>query len=328
MCAVASKLGYEGIELACWGDHFDVGRALNEDNYCGEHWRVLREHGLGCFAIASHLVGQAVCDRIDERHEAILPPAVWGDGDPEGVRKRAADEMKDTARAARRFFDKAPDDFRERLDASGPRVVTGFTGSSIWHLLYAFPPLRPGDLDAGYEDFANRWKEILSVFDEEDMCFALEAHPTEIAFDITSARRTLSAIGGHPRFGFNFDPSHFGYQGVDYLGFLREFGDKIFHVHVKDVWWSDRPMATGVFGGHRDFGEDGRYWDFRSPGRGRIDFEGILRILNHIGYTGPLSVEWEDPMMDREYGATEAARFVNALQFPRSGQAFDAAFES
>ena len=327
MCATAKRLGYEGIELACWGDHFDVQKALQEDGYCRDHWATLREHDLGCFAIASHLVGQAICDRIDERHQSILPEHVWGDGDPEGVRQRAAAEMKDTARAVRRFFDSAPDDIRPRLDSVGRRVVTGFTGSSIWHMLYAFPPLRPGAIEAGYEDFAARWLPILNVFDEEGVCFALEAHPTEIAFDITSARRAVAAIDHHPRFGFNFDPSHFGYQGVDYLGFLREFGDHIFHVHMKDVWWSDRPMATGVFGGHRDFGEDGRFWDFRSPGRGKVDFEGIIRVLTHIGYRGPLSVEWEDPMMEREHGAAEAARFVKALQFPRSAQAFDAAFE-
>ena len=114
--------------------------------------------------------------------------------------------------------------------------------------------------------------------------------------------------------------------GVDYLGFLREFGDRVFNVHVKDVWWSDAPAEAGVFGGHADFGADGRFWDFRSPGRGKIDFEGIVRLLNHAGYEGPLSVEWEDAAMDREHGATEAAAFVRRLDFPRSDIAFDAAF--
>ncbi|MEZ6197437.1 MAG: sugar phosphate isomerase/epimerase [Planctomycetota bacterium] len=325
MCRKAKAFGYDGLELACWGDHFEVQRALAEDDYCERLWDTLGAHELVCFAVSNHLVGQAVCDLIDERHRSILPPAVWGDGDPEGVRRRAGVEMMDTARAARRFFDAAPAEIKALQAEVGLRV-NGFTGSSIWHMAYSFPPVTREMLAAGFRDFAERWTPIMDVFEEVDLNFGLEVHPTEIAFDIASLHRALEAIGWHPRFGVNFDPSHFGYQGVDYLGFLREFHQRIFHVHVKDVWWDERPGRAGVFGGHTDFGADGRYWDFRSPGRGNIDFEGIIRILNHIGYRGPLSVEWEDPMMDREHGATEAADFVRDLDFPPSDRAFDAAF--
>ncbi len=322
----AAGFGYDGLELACWGDHFDVLRAAVDDAYCKDRWELLQDHKLGAFAISTHLVGQAVCDRIDERHQAILPEHVWGDGDPEGVRRRAAEELVLTARAARRFFDAAPQFVRDHLTRTGRTVVNGFTGSSIWHLLYAFPPPTPGQIQAGFDDFAARWRPILDAFGDNDVCFALEVHPTEIAFDITSTRRALDAIGHHPRFGFNFDPSHLGYQGVDYIGFIREFGARIFNCHVKDVWWSDAPSEAGTFGGHTDFGDEGRSWDFRSPGRGRVDFEGLIRALNHAGYGGPLTVEWEDPMMDREHGARESAAFVRSLDFARSDRAFDAAF--
>jgi sugar phosphate isomerase/epimerase len=325
LAAKAKSFGYDGLELACWGDHFDVPRALAEDDYCAKKWELLQDVGLGCWAISTHLVGQAVCDPIDERHESILPDYVWGDGEPEGVRQRAAKEMIDTARAARKLFDAAPEAVRARLAQTGRTVVNGFTGSPIWHLLYSFPPVTQDRISAGYADFAERWKPILAAFEKSDVCFALEVHPTEIAFDIATTRRTLEALpSGH--FGFNFDPSHLGYQGVDYLAFLREFGHKVFNVHVKDVWWSEGGTEIGVFGGHSEFGQDGRFWDFRSPGRGRVDFEGIVRLLGHADYQGPLTVEWEDPMMDREHGATEAAAFVRALDFPRSQVAFDAAF--
>ena len=96
---------------------------------------------------------------------------------------------------------------------------------------------------------------------------------------------------------------------------------------MKDVYWSDQPKPCGVFGGHIGFGDHRRFWDFRSPGRGSIDFEEILRALNDIGYSGPLSVEWEDSGMDREHGAAESAEFVRALDFEPSDIAFDAAFE-
>ncbi len=206
-------------------------------------------------------------------------------------------------------------------------VVNGFTGSSIWHLLYSFPPVDPKTIQQGFDDFAIRWKPILDQFQDAGVGFALEVHPTEIAFDIASTERALEAIDNHPAFGFNYDPSHLGYQGVDYVEFIRRFAKKIFHVHMKDVWWSPVGTEAGVFGGHTDFGDDRRAWDFRSLGRGQIDFEEIIRQLNRIGYKGPLSVEWEDIGMDREHGAAEACDFVRAVDFPPSDVAFDRAFD-
>ena len=100
----------------------------------------------------------------------------------------------------------------------------------------------------------------------------------------------------------------------------------IYHVHMKDVWWSDKATEAGIFGGHTEFGDQRRHWDFRSLGRGSIDFEEIIRALNRVGYNGPLSVEWEDIGMDREHGAAEACEFVKSIDFEPSNVAFDAAF--
>jgi sugar phosphate isomerase/epimerase len=311
LAAKAGAWGYDGLELACWGDHFDVERALAEDGYCDERRALLARHGLRVFAISNHLVGQAVCDRIDERHQGIVPPRVWGDGDAAGVQRRAAEEMMRTARAAARL---------------GVPVVNGFTGSSIWHLLYSFPPVTPAMIDAGFRDFADRWRPILDAFAEAGVRFALEVHPTEIAFDIASAERALAAVDGHAAFGFNFDPSHFAYQGVDYVAFVERFGDRIAHAHMKDVWWAFAPGRSGVFGGHLDFGHPDRGWDFRSIGHGRVRFGEVIRALNRVGYAGPLSVEWEDAGMDREFGAREACARIRAADFAPSALAFDAAF--
>lgn len=318
---LVKKMGYDGVELACWGDHFELSRALAEDDYVAELWEKLQANDLSCYAISNHLVGQAVCDLIDERHQAILSPNIWGDGDPEGVRQRAAEEMKNTARAARKFFDARPDD-----SVIHP-VVNGFTGSSIWHALYAFPPTSQEYLDNGYKDFADRWTPILDVFEEVDVNFALEVHPTEIAFDTASAERALAAVNNHKRFGFNYDPSHLGYQGVDYIKFIRNFPDRIYHVHMKDAWWGHGDGSVGVFGGHTDFTDARRFWDFRSLGHGDIKFEDIIVALNDIGYTGPLSIEWEDGRMDRVHGGTEAAAFTRKVDFKPNALAFDAAFD-
>jgi sugar phosphate isomerase/epimerase len=320
---LVKKMGYDGVELACWGDHFEVDRALAEPDYVKKKWALLAKHGLKCFAISMHLVGQAVCDLIDERHQAILPADVWGDGKPEGVRQRAAEKMKATTRAARKFFNAQPG---RKAGDNSPAIVNGFTGSSIWHAVYAFPPTNQEFLNKGFADFAKRWLPILDVFEKENVNFALEVHPTEIAFDIASAQRALAAVKNHPRFGFNYDPSHLGYQGVDYVKFIREFGDRIFHAHMKDVWWGHGDGTVGVFGGHTDFTDPRRFWDFRSLGHGDIKFEDIIVALNDVGYRGPLSVEWEDGRMDRVHGATESCAFVRKLDFTPNAAAFDAAF--
>ena len=307
----AKSFGYDGLELACWGDHFDVFKA-RQQSYCDERHALLAKHGLKTWAISSHLVGQAICDNIDERHKAILPARVWGDGKKKDVQKRAAEEMIRAAQAAKKM---------------GLSVVNGFTGSKIWSLLYSFPPVSDAQIEDGYADFAKRWNPILDEFKKAGVRFALEVHPTEIAFDIVSAERALKALNNRPEFGFNYDPSHLGYQGVDYVRFIQKFGERIYHAHMKDVYWSSTLTEAGVFGGHTKFGDPRRFWEFRSLGRGTIKFEEILRALNQVNYQGPLSVEWEDIGMDREHGAAEAAAFLRKLDFAPSKVAFDAAFE-
>ncbi len=333
-CKKARSFGYDGVELACWGDHFEVRKALDGKagaTYLKKKWLTLHKHDLRCFALSAHLVGQAVCDRIDARHKEILPPYIWGDGDPEGVRQRAAEELKLTAIACRKFFEAAPRPIRDQLKQWGgdgmALTVNGFTGSPIWHLVYSFPPVLPGQIEGGYHEFAERFTPVLDVFEENGVRFALEVHPTEIAFDIVSAQRALDALLDRASFGFNFDPSHFVYQGVDYIQFIREFGKRIFHVHMKDAWHSSTPRRSGTFGSHLPFGDAQRNWEFRSLGRGSVNFEEIIRALNFAGYHGPLSCEWEDQNMDREHGAAEAAAFLRRLDFARSAIVFDAQFD-
>ncbi len=321
LCGKAKAFGYDGLELATWGDHFDVAAALADPGYVKGRWEILSRHGLKCYAISAHLVGQAVCDPIDGRHKAILPPEVWGDGDPEGVRQRSAKRLADTAVACRRFIDAAP------TPTGFPAVVTGFTGSSVWHSLYAFPPTSQAYWQAGFDDFARRFGPVLDTFEQQDVNFALEVHPTEIAFDTATAARAVEAVKGHKRFGFNFDPSHLVYQHVDYVKFIRTFPARIYHVHMKDAWFAKGDGTVGVFGGMTTFADPRRYWDFRSLGHGSVNFEDVIVALNDVGYAGPLSVEWEDSRMDREHGAAEAAAFVKRIDFPPSRIAFDAQFD-
>jgi len=310
LCKKAKDFGFDGLELACWGDHFEVDKALSDDSYCAKKRDLLERHDLKLYSISAHLVGQAVCDNIDARHKGILPDYVWGDGDPEGVNQRAIEEMKNTARAAKQF---------------GVDVVNGFTGSKIWPLVYDFPPIPQEMIDAGYQNFADSWNDILDVFQECGVKFALEVHPGEIAFDIYSAEKALDVLDNREEFGFNFDPSHLIWQGVDPVEFIRYFPNRIYHAHMKDasVTLNGR---TGILASHLRFGDPRRGWDFRSVGRGGVRFEEIIRALNVINYQGPLSIEWEDTGMDRDAGAREACQFVKNVDFESSNVAFDAAF--
>lgn len=304
----AASWGYDGLELACWGDHFDVARAAQDVEYCNSRHELLAKYGLKCWAISNHLVGQLVLDNNDSRTDDWVPAEIRGDA--EKKRQWAIEEMKRTARAAKNL---------------GVKVVNGFTGSPIWHLIYSFPPVTPQEIEAGFQKLADLWNPILDVFDECGVRFGLEVHPTEIAFDIVTAQRAVEALGGRKAFGFNFDPSHLHWQFVDPVRFIYEFRDRIYHVHMKDAA-RQLDGRSGILGSHLNFGDPDRGWDFRSLGHGGVDFEEIIRALNHISYEGPLSVEWEDSGMDREHGAREACEFVKRVDFKPSTRAFDAAF--
>jgi len=302
--------GYDGLELVCRGGYIDAQRAATDLEYCQARLELLARAGLKTWALSNHAAGHLVCDPNDDSRTDVLAPRELA-GQAEQKRTWAIEAMKQTARAARNL---------------GVKVVTGFTGSPIWHLLYRFPPVPEEWICDGFARFAALWNPILDVFDECGVRFALEVHPAQIAFDGVTAQRALEAVGHRPAFGFNFDPSHLIWQAVDPVRFLRQFADRIYHVHIKDA--AIRPDGLGgILGSHLRFGDPQRAWDFRSPGRGDVPFEDILRTLNHIGYQGPLSVEWEDSGMEREQGAREALEFVRRLDASPSARAFDAAFE-
>jgi len=309
---LAASWGYDGLEIACWGDHLDPNRGAVDDEYLRQKRAVLNKYGLKVYAISNHLKGQAVCDDpIDRRHRDILPDSIWGDGDPEGVRQRAAEEMKNTARTAARL---------------GVDTVVGFTGSAIWKYVAMFPPVSQDLVDAGYQDFADRWNPILDVFDEVGVRFAHEVHPSEIAYDYWTTRRTLEAIDHRPTFGLNWDPSHFVWQDLDPVGFILEFADRIYHVDCKDVKLNVGNGRNGRLGSHLAWADLRRGWDFVSTGHGDVPWEKSFRALNSIGYDGPISVEWEDAGMDRLLGAPEALAFVQSKLFDAPTAAFDSAF--
>ena len=312
LCKLAQKCGYDGLEVATFGGYLDIEKAAEDKAYCDALKAKMAKYGLKLWAISNHFAGQLVCDpNNDSRSDGFGMVPKKCNGKPEAKREWAVESMKASAKAAKNL---------------GISVVNGFTGSSIWHMLYSFPPVSDKMVDDGFKYFAKMWNPILDEFDKYGIKFALEVHPTEIAFDLYTAKKALEAIDYRPAFGFNFDPSHLLWQGMDPAQFIREFPDRIYHVHIKDSKVT-LDGKTGILSSHINFGQPNRGWDFRSPGHGGVNFEEIIRELNRIGYQGPLSVEWEDSGMNREYGAKDACAFVRKIDFPASDIAFDAAFE-
>lgn len=305
ICKKASEWGYDGLEIACWGDHMVPQKGASDMNYINEKLAILKKYNLQCHALGAHLAGQCVGDDWDERLDSFAPDACKGD--PAAIRNWAIQEMINTAKAAKNM---------------GCYVVTGFLGSPIWKYLYSFPPTTDEMIEAGYQKIVDLWTPIFDEFDAAGIQFALEVHPTEIAYDYYTTCKLFEVFDRRPTLGINFDPSHLVWQGMEPHVFISDFPDRIYHVHMKDAAVT-LDGRTGIIGSHLPFGDLRRGWNFRSLGHGDVNFEEIIRNLNAIGYTGPLSVEWEDNGMDREFGAAESVDFVKSINFAPSDIAFD-----
>lgn len=310
ICKLAKEMGYDGLEMACWGNQLDPVRAAKDDAYVAEVKAILKKYDMKVEALAAHIIGQCVGDYNDPRLNNFAPAELADQ--PDAIRAWGIETMKCCAVAARKM---------------GAYVVTGFTGSSIWKYLYSFPQTTEEMIENGFQEIYDLWVPILDVFKENGIQFAHEVHPGEIAFDYYSTKRLLEKFADRPEFGLNFDPSHLLWQGVNPTIFLEDFIDRVYHVHMKDaaVTLNGR---SGLLGSHIDFGDLRRGWNFRSLGHGGVNFEDIIRVLNAYNYQGPLSVEWEDSGMERVAGATEAAAFVRKIDFKASDVKFDDAISN
>jgi sugar phosphate isomerase/epimerase len=310
MCATAAKMGYEGLELATWGNHINAKRAAEDMDYVKEIKASLARYNLEAWAISAHLSGQLVGDILDARHNGFAPSSVANQ--PEKMRAWAFEEVKNTIHAAKNL---------------GIKIITGFMGSTIWPYWYSFPQTSQQMVDEGFAEIVKRWTPLFDEMDKHGIVFALEVHPTEIAFDYYSFVKLLEAFKGRKTLGMNFDPSHLLWQGMKPHLMIRELPDRVYHVHLKDAAVTLDGL-NGILGSHLEFGDPKRGWNFRSLGRGHVDFEAIIRELNAIGYEGPLSVEWEDSGMERIRGGTEACAFARNVNINANQGAFDAAMKN
>lgn len=310
MCKKAAEMGYEGLELATWGNHVDSTKAASDLSYVASIKKDLADNGLNAWAISTHLCGQLVGDKYDERHYGFAPSEFAGK--PDETRQWAIKYTMDTIKAANNL---------------GIKILTGFMGSPIWNYWYSFPQTTQSMVDDGFRRIAQLWTPIFDEMDKYGIKYALEVHPTEIAFDYYSFVRLLEAFDYRETLGMNFDPSHLLWQGLKPHLMIRALPERVYHVHIKDAAVTLDGL-TGILGSHIEFGSPKRGWNFRSVGRGQVDFEAIIRELNDIGYDGPLSVEWEDSGMERFAGGAEAAQFVKRVNISPSTGAFDDALKA
>ncbi|HVI41118.1 MAG TPA: sugar phosphate isomerase/epimerase, partial [Anaerovoracaceae bacterium] len=230
LCAKMNEMGYQSIELACLGDHFNVREAATNKKYCEEKLDLLERYGIECKVIAGHLIGQCVGDLYDPRLDNFAPPELAGNS--QAIREWAVEEMKLLARAASNM---------------GVQVVSFFTGSPIWRYLYSFPQATPEMIEAGYDEIVKLWAPIMDEYDKYNVKLALEVHPTEIAFDYYTTERLLKKFNNRETLGITFDPSHLTWQNVNPVIFLRDFMLRVYNVHMKDVKLN-RDGKAGILG--------------------------------------------------------------------------------
>jgi sugar phosphate isomerase/epimerase len=290
-----SSLGYEAVELAAWKSsaHLDIDRTIEDKGYAKALIELLKHHNLEISAISNHLEGQLVLGSLDETTDEWSPSPK-----PDDKIKYAISRLKRTAQSANEL---------------GVRTVVGFSGSNVWDKWYSWPPGNEKKYEQGWDIFAERFNEILNTFSTYGVRFAMEVHPTEIAYNIETAARAVEALGNRKEFGFNFDPSHLVWQLIDPVLFIHEFGDRIYHAHAKDSEIVKEAVGRSGVIPNGAWVRRGRGFRFRVPGWGDVNWRRVITALLEVGYDFVLSYEHEDPVMSREDGCKKNIEYLRPL---------------
>jgi sugar phosphate isomerase/epimerase len=289
--AWAAEQGYVGVQIPAWNPlAIDLALAATSKQYCAEYRGLLEEHGLQPTELAAFIAGALL----------VLHPAydaLYEDLHPLGLSAAertqwAAGEIEKTIAASRNL---------------GTTVVPVLSGGLAWPMVYPFPRRPQGIVEAAFDELVRRWRPLLDRAHEEGIVLAYELHPGSDLFDGATWERFLDAVDGHPAACLNYDPSHFLLQQLDYVEFVKLYGDRIRGFHVKDAEF--RPSGRmGVYGGFAPWAE--RAGRFRSPGDGQVDFRRVFTALAEVGFDGWAVLEWECAVKSGEQGAAEGAPFI------------------
>jgi sugar phosphate isomerase/epimerase len=293
----AADLGYETVELPAWRGnlHLDLDAALADG---GRSLRdLIGRFGLGISAISNGREGHLVLGPHDWTVDRWAPVQ----GAEERIRY-GIERLKRTAQVAA---------------VLGVPVITGFVGSPVWDKWYNYPATNEGAYKRAWELFAERVTPILDECARCGVRFALEVHPTEMAYNLETAECALEVLGQRPEFGFNFDPSHLVWQGIDPVVFIKRLGKRIYHAHAKDgEVQMDEVRRSGVLSGGSWTRPD-RGFRFRVPGWGDVNWRRVMSALVSVGYDYILSFEHEDPIMSAEDGLEKAIAYLRPLMIKK-----------
>lgn len=286
-----SSLGYRGIQMPSWESSlFDLEKAAESQGYCDDLKGQLAEKDVELIELGSYLQGQVLAF-----HPAYA--AGFAGFHPKGLSPSEASEW-----AARQL--KLSVDASARL---GTKNISVMSGGLAWHLIYPWPQRPEGLIDEAFRELAKRWRPILDYAADKGVTFGYELHPGSDLYDGATYERFLESVDGHPSACITYDPSHFLLQQLDYLDFIRRYGDRIRAFHVKDAEF--RPDGrVGVYGGYEDW--NGRAGRFRSLGDGQVDFKRVFTLMTEADYDGWAILEWECCVKSPEQGAAEGAPFI------------------
>ncbi|QDU64195.1 Xylose isomerase-like TIM barrel [Planctomycetes bacterium Pan216] len=341
-----AETGFDGWEEATW--ELDLSKCRDDagaEAYAKERVEKAKSRGLEIFTLATHLQGQALGDEPSAKTlqfcggEAIEAYASWRAAgsepprtDPYFVPEEVGKLIHSQAQADLIAAVRLAHYVGKLQDRKVP--VPGFVGSpaNCWSHFFEFPP-RPSSiaghaiaevLDVSLELLAERFGPVFDACKKYGVTYDLECHPSERAMgDIESAGdylRAMEKAGFAGVVGFNFDPSHMLWQNVSPIEFIREYGDVIHCAHIKGVQVVKDPVRAGLLGGHRPMGHRLNGWNFVTPGSGRdsINIEECLVELNRAGFSGAVSIEWEDNDAYKLDGGRAALANVHRSDLPPS----------
>lgn len=299
-----SDLGYKGVQIPTWDSRvFDLKTAACSKEYCDEYLGKLSESGLRVTELASHLQGQvlAMNSIYKKAFEAFYPSGL---SDNEII-SWAKEQLIDSIKAS----------VNMQLN-----TIPVLSGGFAWHMVYPWPQRPPGLINEAFKEMAKRWFPILDFAKENEVSIAFELHPGSDVFDGATFEMFLEQTNDHPAACINYDPSHFLLQQLDYIEFIKLYGDRITAFHVKDAEFIPNGKV-GVYGGYQNWVN--RAGRFRSLGDGQVDFKRIFSLLTEKGFKGWAVLEWECCIKSPEQGAAEGSEFIKNHIIEATSVAFD-----
>ena len=300
----ASELGYVGVQIPTWDPRtIDLDKAAESKAYCDDYRAMLKKVGIEPTELAAFLEAQvlAIHPAYEVAFQGFYPPGLRGSARAEW----AAGRLKKAIQASVNM---------------ATNNIPVMSGGFAWHMMYPWPQRPEGLIEESFKELARLWRPLLDLAHDNGIAFSYELHPGSDVYDGATFETFLDHTDQHPAVGLSYAPSHFLLQQLDYLEFIKLYGDRIRAFHVKDAEF--RPTGrVGVYGGYQPWA--GRAGRFRSLGDGQVDFSRVFTLLAEAGYAGWAVLEWECCIKSPEQGAREGAPFIARHIIQTTEVAFD-----